>query len=456
MPVFLTLTAANVFDPAFWSGLNVDTNSTINAAGLDDTIQITLTANSITFTDTVSGTVTTFTDADLGQGSFSNFVAFTGNDADNIIGGSVGLNSGGYTGGSGDDSLTDDGTLGGNLSGGAGDDTLIGGDGSNQISGGIGNDILRGGGGPNNLDGGDGNDTLFADEGAGNLIGGGGDDVIYVGLNTGFVDGGSGNNTMLILEGATFAPFSPGATGGTITIQLPDGGTRTITYLNVPESNISVVICFAAGTRVETPGGPVAVEDLRPGDLVATRDDGPQPLRWIGRRTVPAEGAFAPIRFSPGSIGNHAPLLVSPQHRMLLSGWRCELLFGEPEVLCAACHLVDGDRIHRAPRPFITYVHLMFDKHQIVFAEGAAAESLFIGDYQMDADPGLYTELLAIFPELLDPAHPARQPTHRSLRAFEASALRAARASGSVALDKRPSLIDVGPRASAQSTWPVA
>lgn len=422
MPVFLTLTDANILDPTFWIGQVVDSDSTINATGVSDTLQITLTGGSITITDTTTGTATTFSDGDLASGSFSNFVAFRGNDADNIAGGAAALDSQGYIGGSGDDTFTDDGSEGGQLRGGGGDDTLTGGTGNNEILGEDGDDLLIGGSGNNNLQGGTGDDTLIGGDGSGNLIGGDGDDIIITSALTSFVDGGNDDDSMVIPEGATFAPFFPGSTGGTVTVTLPDGSTRSFTYLNIAAENISVV-CFAADTRISTPQGERLVQDLRVDDPVITLGAGVQRLRWIGQRTVPADRELAPICFEEGALGNDRPLFVSPQHRMLLQGWRCQLLFGTEKVLCAAKHLVDGDQIYRDPRPLITYVHLMFDAHQIVFANGSPAESLFMGDYHIARDPKMFAELLTIFPELRNRSHPTRRLAHEPLREFEANAL---------------------------------
>ncbi len=421
MPVFLNLNAGNIFDPSFWAAQDVSAESTINAVDVPDTVQIIMDGTSITFIDTVTNTVTPFSDSNLAGGSFSNFVAFRGNDADNIIGGSVGLDSFGYVGGSGDDTFTDDGSDGGQIDGGGGNDTLIGGIGNNNITGGEGDDILRGGQGNNNLSGGAGADTLFGEDGSGNLDGGEGDDLIVTSVNTTFVQGGSGVNSMIIPEGATISPFSP--TGGQVIVTLPDGSTRQFTYLNIPTENISV-ICLAAGTRVATDRGPVAVEHLKPGDTVLTMTDGAQTLRWVGHKTVRGDGPLAPIRFAPGALDNDRALYVSPRHRMLLQDPNCEMLFETNAVLCAAVHLCDGGKIRRSPRPLVTYFHLMFDRHQIIFAEGTPCESLFVGDYHMTKDKALYDELLTLFPELADPGHPARELSHRELRPFEMAALR--------------------------------
>ncbi|GAB4382161.1 Hint domain-containing protein [Albidovulum sp.] len=159
--------------------------------------------------------------------------------------------------------------------------------------------------------------------------------------------------------------------------------------------------CFTLGTRIRTPGGDVAIETLAPGDLVLTEDHGPQPLRWIGRREVEAEGDFAPIRIARGAMGNGRTLFVSPMHRMLVRGWRAELLFGEAEVLVSAKFLVGTPGIRRAPMPRVTYLHLLFDRHEIVLAEGAPSESFHPGSILLDGDRAVLGEIAAIFPELL-------------------------------------------------------
>ncbi|WP_171133232.1 MULTISPECIES: Hint domain-containing protein [unclassified Ruegeria] len=415
MPVFITLTDADTTDPAFWAAQDIGPDSTIDASGLSRSIQVTMTGNSITFTDTRTGTVTTYTDADLAGGSFSQFVEYTGNANDDNISGSVGLNAGGYSGGAGDDTLTDTGSLGGSIRGGQGNDTLQGGSGNNNIFGNAGDDILRGGSGNNILSGGAGSDTLFAEDGSGNLDGGSGADTIHAGLNTTFVTGGSGNDTLILPAGSTFAPFSPGASGGTAT--LPNG--RTFTYVNIENVEIA---CFTAGTLIRTPEGERPIEELEVGDLVETLDNGAQPVRWIGKRSVDGQGKHAPIRFEPGSIGNRRALCVSPQHRVLVSGWRCELFFHSDEMLCAAKHLCDGETIRQAPCETVNYVHIMFDRHEIVECEGARLESFFAGEHILHANRAVYDELIEIFPELATKKG-APIPARPFLRNAEASLL---------------------------------
>ena len=157
-----------------------------------------------------------------------------------------------------------------------------------------------------------------------------------------------------------------------------------------------------AGTRILTENGEVAVEDLKEGDLVATHGNGLLPIRWIGKRTINATGPLAPICITKGALGNSRTLMVSPAHRMMISGARASVLFSEDEVLVSAKDLVDGDMIYRAASGEVTYYHILFDQHAVVFAEGAPAESLYLsGDTLKYLDQGSRDEISALFPELL-------------------------------------------------------
>jgi hypothetical protein len=161
---------------------------------------------------------------------------------------------------------------------------------------------------------------------------------------------------------------------------LQNGLFRSSTFVNnqgalqVPGQLIPT--CYTPGALILTPAGERPVEDLRPGDIVTTRDHGPQPVVWAGAETVDGSGDFAPVLIRAGAMGNRRDLLVSPQHRMLVRGWRAELFAGQPEIMVAAAHLVNGRTVLRAPCPAVTYVHFMLDRHEIVFAEGAETESL--------------------------------------------------------------------------------
>ncbi len=160
--------------------------------------------------------------------------------------------------------------------------------------------------------------------------------------------------------------------------ELPDAAFAPRTDSSVP------VICFAAGTLIATGGGERPIERLSVGDHVATLDNGPQPLRWIGCRTVRATGALAPVRILAKAMGNHSDLFVSPEHRMLCERTLARKLFATDAVLAPASRLVDDQIACIAYGGMVTYVHLMFDRHQVVFANGAPSESFHPAAFGLD------------------------------------------------------------------------
>jgi len=202
--------------------------------------------------------------------------------------------------------------------------------------------------------------------------------------------------TFYTADGARY--FTP-SDGSVLSPGTATATTFVTTSTQFPVSNLGPP-CFTSGTMIETPDGEVRVEDLEIGDLVITKDHGPQPVRWIGTRKVAGRGEFAPILFKAGAIGNTRELRVSPQHRMLLQDWRAELFFGEDEVLCAANKLLNDSTILKAPCDTVEYIHLMFDAHEVIYAEGAPSESLLVGEYLCGEGTDLLTELQTIFPEI--------------------------------------------------------
>jgi hypothetical protein len=182
------------------------------------------------------------------------------------------------------------------------------------------------------------------------------------------------------------------------------------------------VVCFASGTLIETDTGETPVETLEIGDLALTRDGGPQPIAWIGRTTVVAQGDLAPIVITAGTLGNERDLVVSPQHAILLEDWRAELLFGQEEVLVRAMDLLGHDGVYRRTGGIVTYYHIMFDAHQLVRSEGLWTESLYPGDMTLQTvNDAARDEIKALFPDLAAYG-PKAAPC---LRAFEAVLLAA-------------------------------
>jgi hypothetical protein len=174
--------------------------------------------------------------------------------------------------------------------------------------------------------------------------------------------------------------------------------------------NDTDLVCFTSGTLIKTARGEVPVEKLQLGDQVLTLDAGYQEILWIGSRTLSStqlkvHPKFLPIRIAAGALGVNQPeheLLVSPQHRVLIHSTIAERMFGHSEVLVAAKQLLEVDGIEIADDvAAVTYWHFMFDAHQIVFANGAATESLYTGSEALKAvGREARQEILGIFPEL--------------------------------------------------------
>lgn len=161
------------------------------------------------------------------------------------------------------------------------------------------------------------------------------------------------------------------------------------------------IICFARGTLILTPLGERRIEHLSQGDLVVTLDHGPQPVRWIGSRSVPASGALAPVRFARGAIGNDRDLLVSPRHRMLLRGVPAPGVSGRDDLLVPALALVDDFRVTVAYGGIARYYHMLFDRHQVIVANGAPSESFHPGGAALATLDGRAREMLFdVFPRL--------------------------------------------------------
>lgn len=179
-------------------------------------------------------------------------------------------------------------------------------------------------------------------------------------------------------------------------------------------------VCFTAGTMVQTPNGQTRIEDLAEGDLVQTKDHGARPIRWIGKSTYTAETLQAfphlrPVNFAAGALGENAATSLSPHHRVLLSDWRAEALFGEAECLATARSLVNDSTITVASGDEdVEYFHILFDDHEIICADGLWSESFHPASLsQGTAAEATRDEVLAIFPELENEAatRPAARPT---------------------------------------------
>ena len=363
------------------------------------------------------------------------------------------------TAGAGDD-VVDAGTGNDSVDGGAGDDVLDGGDGADTLNGGADNDVLDGGAGDDLLDGGDGSDTLIGGDGDDSLAGGSGADTLEGGIGNDTLNGGEGIDRLTggagadvfvasgdadiitdfdtttgigddVRENNDFVNLKPYYNNETLAawnaanpteqydnpldllradqadgvldlaggLVISNGGVAVAA--NELNSENTGVVCFTRGTHIATTQGEILIENLKVGDLVLTMDHGYQPIRWIGSTRVAATGNLAPILFRKGVLNNVRDLMVSPQHRMFLNGWQAEVLVGEHEVLAAAKHLVNDSTVRRVEGGEVEYFHILFDTHEIIFAEGCPSESFHPGVVGWGAlAEESRQEIVTLFPQL--------------------------------------------------------
>jgi hypothetical protein len=179
---------------------------------------------------------------------------------------------------------------------------------------------------------------------------------------------------------------------------IPDGTSRTLTIdataLSVGSDTVTASVaslaesdpdlannsasatitvpCFATGTHIATPGGAVAVEDLRAGMSVLNAAGAAMAIQWIGSRRTdcsrhPRPAEVRPVRIHKNSFGAGKPrcdLILSPDHSVYLDG-----------VLIPVRHLVDGVSVSQEATTEITYWHVELTRHDIILAEGLACES---------------------------------------------------------------------------------
>ncbi|MBT8155822.1 Hint domain-containing protein [Epibacterium ulvae] len=152
-------------------------------------------------------------------------------------------------------------------------------------------------------------------------------------------------------------------------------------------------VSFSRGTHITLASGAQRqIEDLMVGDRVLTRDDGPQAIRWIGQTTSRAVGALAPILIRKGALNNAEDLVVSPDHKLMVYQRTDAIGTGVPEVLVRARDLVNGSSVVVQDGGYIDYFQILFDRHHIIYAEGIAAETLFLDPF---TEPALPADLLS-------------------------------------------------------------
>ena len=394
---------------AYYGGAGQDN---VDYSGSGSGVFVNLATNAVSGGDAADDTLASGIDGAIG----SNYAdVLTGGDGQGMTAGDT------YTtqlyGNAGNDLLSG-GAGNDQIYGGADDDTLYGGRDDDALYGDAGNDSLWGGAGNDALYGGTGNDALYGDTGNDLLFGGGGDDTLAGGAGDDTLYTGSGNDLVILnlhggqdtvddfdtgdsdLDGQTNDQFDvsdlvnaggnpvrvfdvsiTGDGNGNSVLHFPGGEVVTVIGLSPADAaspgmlHAMGIPCFAAGTRILTPQGERAVEQLAVGDMVLT-PQGAQPVLWHGARHLDAgalrdQPELRPIRVKAGRFGLQRDLTVSPQHAVLVPG----------VGLVRARHLAEwgqGARVAQGVRS-VTYHHLLLPHHALIWAEGGQAESFYPG-----------------------------------------------------------------------------
>ncbi|OWU82360.1 hypothetical protein ATO6_22075 [Oceanicola sp. 22II-s10i] len=336
------------------------------------------------------------------------------------------------------------------------DDTIFGDAGDDELHGGLDEDEIHGGTGNDQLFGDEGMDTLFGGDGQDTLDGGAEDDIMYgeadedlfvnvtyTDVNNGdHVDGGSTFTTGTDYDTLDLRGSAPA--GGRLEIEYTsaDREDGIVHYFDASNTEVgrvtfeeieNIVPCFTPGTVIATPKGERLVEELQAGDRVITRDNGIQEIRWVGAkalngRELAANAHLKPVLIQKGSLGHGLPerdMLVSPNHRVLVNNDKTALYFEEREVLVAAKHLTGLAGVDVVNALHTTYIHFMFDRHEVVLSNGAWTESFQPGEQTLDGIGNAQrNEIFELFPELkstkgIRDYHAAR----RTLKKHEAALL---------------------------------
>ena len=325
------------------------------------------------------------------------------------------------------------------IRGGLGNDTIYGLDDNDTIDGGQDNDYIDGGIDEDVITGNTGNDTIVGGQGADTLSGGNDRDTFLIGTPTDglgdVINGNEGGDDFDTLDLRGVGPHrinyaSDNPENGVVNFLDGAGNvTGTLTFTNIE----NVIPCFTPGTLIATPKGEVLVEDLKAGDRIITRDNGIQEIRWVGAKAMGYRELFnnphlKPVLIQQGSLGNGLPerdMLVSPNHRLLVANDRTALYFDEHEVLVAAKHLVAAKGVIEVDSVGTTYIHFMFDRHEVVLSNGAWTESFQPGDYTLKGMGNAQrNEIFELFPDLkTEVGLEGYQAARRTLKRHEAMLL---------------------------------
>ena len=213
-----------------------------------------------------------------------------------------------------------------------------------------------------------------------------------------------------------------------LTPMLAQADSTLIRVTTDPEgARLTDLVCgaFLRETRITLPDGRQApIETLQPGDMVLTRDHGPQPIRWVGTATLRARGTFAPVIIAAGTLGNLGDLGVSQHHRIFVYQRGPDRIAGTAELLIPARNLVDDTAIRLRKGGFVDYFSLAFDRHEIIYAEGIPTESLMVNSAIVARLPeDLVAELQRHFPDLSQRQHFGTEPSREQLARLPAGTL---------------------------------
>ncbi|WP_321363500.1 Hint domain-containing protein [uncultured Celeribacter sp.] len=433
-------------DDTFIGGDGADTfnggadQDNIDYSGSDEAVTVNLSTGELSGGDADNDTIESSIDGAIGSEYDDTLIGFNhqGTTPEDVY-------TNEFWGMGGDDTIT----------GGGGDDYLDGGDGKDIIDGGAGNDtiygqddddLIYGGSGDDYIDGGIDDDTIYAGAGRDTVHGGEDQDTIYGGGDNDYLYGDDDQDTIYVtftdVTSGVYDTTVHGGAGGvdwdtlnlsellsngwviTYEVQNPDSdgngydgqiqlyNAGTNEYANINYTNIEEIIpCFTPGTLIATPKGEMKVEELKVGDRVITRDNGIQEIRWIGHKVLTgaelaARRELMPVLIRQGALGAGLPerdMVVSPNHRMLVSNEKAALLFEEHEVLVAAKHLTRMEGVDVVEASGVTYIHVMFDRHEVVLSDGTWSESFQPGDYTLSGiGDEAREELFALFPELVE------------------------------------------------------
>ena len=217
--------------------------------------------------------------------------------------------------------------------------------------------------------------------------------------------------------------------------ELPPGASITV-GLSLPllfPNDVSVPLCLAAETLIRAENGLKPIGDIEAGELVHTVDSGLQKVLWSSRRTVnfdemPELKRHQPILVRKNAFGDGQPfrdLILSPQHCVVFDTWEAAYFTGEDAVMAPAHSLANGRtvvRLHDCQQ--VTYSHILFEEHHVIWAHGMTVESLFLGDLAIGTlATDRQTELLDLFPNIREGIKGIHQRARPRLKGPEAAVM---------------------------------